>query len=76
MKTDGFESFLLVLHYVFDFSRYNIKCSGDTKQNIYVVFRFPLHFMFYRENLDYFLDSVCVLYAPLNHKIREIQHKL
>ena len=35
----------------------------------HVVFRFPLHFMLYRGNLDYFLDSVRMFPAsPLREK--------
>ena len=46
---------------VFDFPRYDMKSSGEneTLRGIFhVVSRFPLHFMIYRGNLDYFLDSV------------------
>ena len=44
MKTDGFESFFLVLHYVFDFSRYKIKWSGDNKRIILCRISFPSTF--------------------------------
>ena len=43
------------------FSRYNMKCSGDNvilRGIVHVVSCFPLHFMLYRGNLDYFSDSV------------------
>ena len=43
------------------FPRYNIKRSGGNvilRGIFHVVFRFPLHFVIYRGNLDYFLDSV------------------
>ena len=45
-----------------DFPRYNMKCRGgkrDTTRNIScsTVFRFPLHFMLYRGNLDYFFGQ-------------------
>ena len=46
---------------VIDFPRYNTKWSGENEilRGIFqVVSRFPLHFMLYRGNLDYFLDSV------------------
>ena len=48
---------------VVDFPRYNIKCCGEnmilqyTEYFMYVVSHFPIHFMLYRGNLDYFLDS-------------------
>ena len=46
---------------VIDFPRHNMKCSGEneTLSGIFhVVSRFPLHFVLYKGNLDYFLDSV------------------
>ena len=46
---------------VIDFPRFNLKCSEENQiqHGIFqVVSRFPLHFMLYRGNLDYFLDSV------------------
>ena len=45
---------------VIDFPRYNMKCSGENeilRGIFHVVSGFPLHFMLYRGNLDYFLDS-------------------
>ena len=47
----------------FDFPQYNMKCSASGENVIlrgivHVVSRFPLHFMLYRGNLDYFSDSV------------------
>ena len=44
-----------------DFPRYNMKCSGENfilRGIFHVVSCFPLHFMLYRENLDYFSASV------------------
>ena len=44
-----------------DFPRYNIKCSGENvilRGIFHVVSCVPLHFMLYRENFVYFLDSV------------------
>ena len=46
---------------VIDFPRYNMKCSGENEilRGICpVVSGFPLHFLIYRGNVDYFLDSV------------------
>ena len=45
---------------VIDFPRYNMKFSGENvilRGIVYVVSRFPLHFMFYRRNLDHFSKS-------------------
>ena len=42
---------------VINFPRYNMKCSGRNvilRGIFHVVSRFPLHFMLYRGNLDYF----------------------
>ena len=42
-----------------------MKCSGEDvilRGIFYVVFRFPLHFMLYRGNLDYLLDSAYIMY--------------
>ena len=44
-----------------DFPRYNMKCSGENVllRGIFpVLSRFPLHFLLYRGNLDYFSESV------------------
>ena len=44
-----------------DFPRYNMKCSGENailRGIFHVVSCFPLHFMLYLGNLDYFSDSV------------------
>ena len=40
-----------------------MKCSGENVIlrgifHIHIISRFPLHFMLYRGNLDYFLDGV------------------
>ena len=40
-----------------------MKCSGENVIlrgifHIHIISRFPLHFMLYRGNFDYFLDSV------------------
>ena len=38
-----------------------MKCSGENmilREKVHVVSCFPLHFMLYRGNLDYFSDSV------------------
>ena len=46
---------------VIDFPRYNMKCNGENKilrGTFHVVSCFPLHFMLYRGNLDYFLDRL------------------
>ena len=46
---------------VIDFLPYNMKWSGENVilcGIFHVVSCFPLHFMLYRENLDYFSDSV------------------
>ena len=46
---------------VIDFSRYNMKWSGKNeilRGKFHVVSPFPLHFMLFRGNFDYFLDSV------------------
>ena len=46
---------------VIDFPRYNMKCSGvnEILSGIFhVVSRFPLHFILFRGNFDYFLDNV------------------
>ena len=46
-----------------DFPRYNMKCSRENVilRGIFpVVKRFPLHFMLYRENWDYFSNSVAL----------------
>ena len=43
-----------------DFPRYNMKYSGENviqRGILHVVSCFPLHFMLYRGNLDYFSDS-------------------
>ena len=51
-----------------DFLRYNMKSSGEnvTRRGIFhVVSRFPLHFMFYRGHLDYFLDNVLLSVSNL-----------
>ena len=48
---------------IIDFPRYNTKCSWEKEilRGIFgVAFRFPLHFVLYLGNVDYFLDSVCV----------------
>ena len=45
---------------VIDFPRYNMNCSGENvilRGIFHAVSRFPLHFIYYRGNLDYFLDS-------------------
>ena len=45
---------------VIDFPRYNTKCSGEheiLRRIFRLVFRFPLHFVLYLGNFDYFLDS-------------------
>ena len=55
------KKYLYTVSKVFDFLRYDMKSSGEneTLRGIFhVVSRFPLHFMIYRGNLDYFLDSV------------------
>ena len=55
------KKYLYTVSKVFDFPRYDMKSSGEneTLRGIFhVVSRFPLHFMIYRGNLDYFLDSV------------------
>ena len=44
-----------------DFPQYNMKCSGENvilRGIFHVVSCFPIHFMLYRRNLDYFSDSV------------------
>ena len=44
-----------------DFPRYNMKCSGENVllRGIFPVLScFPLHFLLYRGNLDYFSESV------------------
>ena len=44
-----------------DFPRHNMNCSLENVLLcgiFHVVSCFPLHFMLYRENLDYFSDSV------------------
>ena len=44
-----------------DFPRHDITCSRENlilRGKFQVVSCFPLHFMLYRGNLDYFLDSV------------------
>ena len=49
---------------VIDFLPYNMKCSGENVilcGIFHVVSCFPLHFMLYRENLDYFSDRVAVV---------------
>ena len=50
-----------------DFPRYNIKCSGEKvilPGIIHVVSSFLLHFILYRGNVDYVLDSVlCTVYT-------------
>ena len=46
---------------VIDFPQKNMKCRGENvilRGIFHAVSRFPLHFMLYRGNLDYFLDSV------------------
>ena len=46
---------------VIDFPRYNTKCSGENKIQgaiFRVVYRFPLHFVLYLGNLDYFSGRV------------------
>ena len=55
------------------FPRYNMKCSRDKGilgGIVHVVSCFPLHFMLYRGNFDYFSDSVVglftLLYSSLN----------
>ena len=48
---------------VIDFPRYNMKCSGDNvilRGIVHVVSGFPLHFMFYRGNLDCFSNWASV----------------
>ena len=48
---------------VIDFPRYNMKCSGENvilRGIFHVVSCFPLHFMLYRGNFDYFSDSVAI----------------
>ena len=43
------------------FPRYNMKCSRENvilRGKFHVVSCFPLHFILYRRNLDYILDSV------------------
>ena len=50
-----------------DFPRYNMKCSGENeipRRIFQAVSRFPLHFMLYRGNLDYFVDSVLCRLLP------------
>ena len=60
----GFEKCLTILYTVpkeIHFPRFNMKCSGDNlilRGIVHVVSCFPLHFMLYRGNLDYFSDSV------------------
>ena len=46
---------------VIDFPRYNMKCSGVNqilRGIFHGVSRFPLHFMLYRANVEYFSNSV------------------
>ena len=46
-----------------NFPRYNMKCSGENvilRGIVHVVSCFPLHFMLYHGNLDYFSDSDCI----------------
>ena len=46
------------------FPRYNMKCSGENvilRGIVHVVSCFPLHFMLYHGNLDYFSDSVYLI---------------
>ena len=54
---------------VIDFKRYNIKCSGENvilRGIFHVVSGFPLHFMLFRGNLDYFLYSVlCIIVVAI-----------
>ena len=48
---------------VIDFPRYNMKCSGGNvtlRGIINVLSRFPVHFMFYRGNLNYCSNNVGV----------------
>ena len=45
---------------VIDFPRYKMKCSGENeilRGIVHAVPHFPLHFMLYRGNLNYFLES-------------------
>ena len=52
---------------VCEFPRYNMKCRVENRTLLglfHAVSRFPLHFMSYRGNLDYFLDSVVVAITP------------
>ena len=54
---------------VIHFPRYNTKCSGENKilKGIFcVASRFPLHFVLYLENFDYFLDSERLVFLERN----------
>ena len=55
------------------FPRYNMKFSGDNvilQGIVHVVSCFPLHFMLYSENLDFFSDSVNAVHILYVTKIR------
>ena len=55
---------------VIDFPRYNMKCSGVNqilRGIFHGVSRFPLHFMLYRGNFDYFFDSVYSTYIEIKY---------
>ena len=66
---------------VIDFPRYNMKCSGEnvTLRGIFqVVSWFPLHFVLYRGNLDYFSDSVhqWTMRAKTPDKVQSVRFNL
>ena len=57
------QNFCHIIPKVIDFPRYNTKFSGENEilRGIFrLVSRFPLHFVLYCRNLDYFLDSEIV----------------
>ena len=56
---------------VIDFPRYNMKCSGGNEILSHSVSRVPLHFMIYRGNLEFFLDSAYSKVAVLNLTLLE-----
>ena len=61
---------------VIDFPRYNMKCSGGNEILSHSVSRVPLHFMRYRGNLEFFLDSAYSKVAVLNLTLLEWKTEL
>ena len=58
MKIDRFPDIIwYTVPKIIDFPQYNMKFSGGN-EILRGIFRFPLHFMLYHGNLEYFLESI------------------